>query len=205
MGPPTAEGGVVNWMDGAPRRAVVTGTVLAEAGQPAEAVLVVIDGALHLTSRNPDTVRQHVVERVGRWGLVGDVEAVTGRPHGFRVVAGAPSVVAFVGVAGFLSALNTATGRQRWSLILAERDAGHRRRIEGLVTRDLRGRVASTLLDHADDSGTVSLSHRVIAEVVGARRQSVTRVLAQMGAEGLVGTGYRTVRILDPERLRSTT
>jgi CRP-like cAMP-binding protein len=81
-----------------------------------------------------------------------------------------------------------------------------RRRLLAIMTSDLTGQVAFLLLEHAEP-GTegipvVHLSHDVIAQLLGARRQSVSRVMADLRARGLLATGYRQIILRDPDGLQ---
>ena len=47
------------------------------------------------------------------------------------------------------------------------------------------------------------LTQQDLAEMVGASRESVTRLLTQMGRSGLVSVSRRKIEIRDPDRLRA--
>jgi CRP-like cAMP-binding protein len=67
--------------------------------------------------------------------------------------------------------------------------------------------VAFLLLEHAEMSGdgppVLQLSHDVIAQLLGARRQSVSRVLGGLRDRGLVTTAYRRLVLEDPDGLQA--
>ncbi len=48
----------------------------------------------------------------------------------------------------------------------------------------------------------VRLSHTTLAHLLGARRQSVTRVFAELRTRGVVSTSYGVTFVEDPEGLR---
>jgi len=48
----------------------------------------------------------------------------------------------------------------------------------------------------------VRLSHTTISHLLGARRQSVTRVIAQLRLRGLVETSYGSTELLGEDGLR---
>ena len=52
---------------------------------------------------------------------------------------------------------------------------------------------------HAD----VTLSQHELAGMIGASRESVARALGTLRGRGLVETGRRAIRVVDPEGLRS--
>lgn len=65
-------------------------------------------------------------------------------------------------------------------------------------------RVARHLLSlTADANNTLHCTHEELGSAVGASRVTVSRVLAQLEAQGLLSRGYRTLRLLDREALAS--
>ena len=53
-----------------------------------------------------------------------------------------------------------------------------------------------------DDVIELAISQSEVARMIGASRQTVNRCLIKLEEEGLIETGFNTIRILDPERLR---
>lgn len=88
----------------------------------------------------------------------------------------------------------------RWMTSIARRLDEDRRRLVVVTSKPLIARVAYLLLDlgEVDSTGqcSVRLSHTTLAHLLGARRQSVTRVIAELRAQGLVSTSYG-VTVLD--------
>lgn len=81
-----------------------------------------------------------------------------------------------------------------------------------LVFRDVRTRVGKVLLELADrygephDNGVrieLKLTHQELANLVGTSRESVTRVLAELQDERIIGFDGRTLLLLDSQRLES--
>lgn len=72
--------------------------------------------------------------------------------------------------------------------------------------RGLEERVTLRLVDLAERSGdtTLRITQSDLAQEVGATRESVARVLAELRARGLVRTGRGRVEILDLRRLAET-
>ena len=63
-------------------------------------------------------------------------------------------------------------------------------------------RVARWLLDQpAAGDGVIRCTHESLGQAVGLSRVTVSRVLGQMAAEGIVALRYRTVAVLDREAL----
>jgi CRP-like cAMP-binding protein len=77
------------------------------------------------------------------------------------------------------------------------------KRVEELSGGGLRARVASVLLDQAaDGSGVVRLPQSTLADLLGASRSSVNRILKDMEARGMLRVRYRRVEILDAGAVR---
>lgn len=84
-------------------------------------------------------------------------------------------------------------------------------RVEDLVFRTVRTRVARMLGELADDFGCDENGCRVIdipitqselATLVGATRQTVNQTLQEFSSEGLIGRDHRRIVLLAPERLQ---
>jgi CRP-like cAMP-binding protein len=87
---------------------------------------------------------------------------------------------------------------QRFLYSLASRLERMQRRLLQLTGGELRTQVAALLLDEAGaDSDAIRLPQGTLAELLGARRPSVNRVLKQLEAEGAIRLTYRQVDILD--------
>lgn len=89
---------------------------------------------------------------------------------------------------------------------IARRLDSGRRRLAVITTRPLEAQVAYILLEqqesHPDGTCVVRLSHAVIAQLIGARRPSVTRVMAGLHARGLTARGYGRTQLIDVSELR---
>jgi CRP-like cAMP-binding protein len=70
--------------------------------------------------------------------------------------------------------------------------------LESLAFRALPARLASLLLEEANDCGSVAgLSHQDLAERLGTYRETVSQVVGRFRDEGLIAVGQRYIRILD--------
>ena len=94
----------------------------------------------------------------------------------------------------------------RWMTSIARRLDDDRRRLVVVTSKPLISQVAYLLLDLAEADlhgrGVVRLSHTTLSHLLGARRQSVTRVIAQLRQRGLVETAYGATVLLDEDGLR---
>jgi CRP-like cAMP-binding protein len=78
-------------------------------------------------------------------------------------------------------------------------------KIGGLVLLDVPGRIAQLLLDVAEEGGAATidkpLTHQVIAQMIGASRETVSRTMREFQDAGLIGVHRRRITILDRSRL----
>ncbi len=91
----------------------------------------------------------------------------------------------------------------RWMAALAARLATAQDRLEELLAGPLDYQLASMLLHLVDDEQQVHVSQQVISQLLGSRRQSVARSLANLERRGLIEKQYRRIRILDAAGLRA--
>ncbi len=89
---------------------------------------------------------------------------------------------------------------------IARRLDDDRRRLVVVTSKPLISQVAYLLFDLAevDMAGqrVVRLSHTTMAHLLGARRQSVTRVITQLRQQGLIVTRYGAAVLVDEDGLR---
>lgn len=92
----------------------------------------------------------------------------------------------------------------RWLLSAAQRMERTQRRLLEVLGKSLQSQLCMLLLDRAD-KGRVNLSQQTLADLVGAQRSSVNRVLKGLQRQGLISVAYREIDILDPGGLVSRT
>lgn len=96
---------------------------------------------------------------------------------------------------------------------IAERFKQIESRIENLVFRDVRARLASLLLELAGDFGEraadgsvrieLPLTQAELGKLIGATRQTVNQAIGELEAAGLVGRRRGALTLLKPDALRS--
>ncbi|MEX0874626.1 MAG: Crp/Fnr family transcriptional regulator [Actinomycetota bacterium] len=88
--------------------------------------------------------------------------------------------------------------------IVGERLAAAEDQIEDLAFRSAQQRVARAVVKllEASRRGKLSVSHEQIARDAGVARETVTKVLGGMEREGWIKTGYRSLRVLEPDPIR---
>jgi CRP-like cAMP-binding protein len=181
------------------------GTVVAAAGSAATHVQVVADGELELMARLESGRTTMAVVRTG--GVIQDIPMLMGKPMPFDAVASRDTEMIALSRQRFTELLHSSpTLAIRWMASIARRLDDDRRRLVVITSRPLIAQVAYLLLDLAevDNSGrcTVRLSHTTMAHLLGARRQSVTRVIAELRHQDLISTRYGVTVLDDPDGLR---
>jgi len=186
-------------------RYVDAGTVVAAAGSPATHVQVIGDGELELMARLDSGRVTMAVVRTG--GVIQDIPMLLGNPMPFDAVASRDSEMIAVSRQRWTQLLASSPSLSlRWMTSIARRLDDDRRRLVVVTSKPLISQVAYLLLDLAetDHAGrfVVRLSHTTMAHLLGARRQSVTRVIAELRRRGLVATSYGVTALLDADGLR---
>lgn len=77
------------------------------------------------------------------------------------------------------------------------------RRVIHLMHKTVKAQVADLLGAEADAQGEVHLSQAAMATLLGASRQSVNEALSELRKIGAIETGYRLVRVIEPDALRA--
>lgn len=185
-------------------RSAGTGQLVLTVGSPATHVVAVVHGELELRSRiDSGPVAMAVVRR---GGVVGDVPMLLETPMPFDALATQPTDLVLLSKRRWMGLVTSRPALcQRWTSSLARRLDDDRRRLVMVQSRPLIAQVAYLLLDLADRDGQgvlqVRLTQATMAQLIGARRQSVTRVFGELRDHGLIQTGYATTDILDEQGL----
>lgn len=96
--------------------------------------------------------------------------------------------------------------------VLSARLREAKEQLADLALKDVRQRVAAVLLQLVERHGreektpghiSIAMTHQELAQMVGASRETVTRVLGEFREGGLVATDGRKITIVDEEFLRS--
>jgi CRP-like cAMP-binding protein len=184
---------------------VEAGSRLLKAGDRIDHVVVVGSGEVELLAHSPAGRRVMAVVRKG--GVIGDIPLLIEAPMPFDAVVSRRALICTLDREGMLAFLASAPSASlRWMRSIAMRLNDDRRRLLAILTSDLAGQVAFLLLEHAEAGlegvPVVHLSHDVIAQLLGARRQSVSRVIAELRVQGLLATAYRRIDLIDPAGLQ---
>jgi CRP-like cAMP-binding protein len=184
-------------------RSAEPGEVVLTAGAPVKHVLAVVRGELDLMSRLQTGRATMAVVRRG--GVLADIPLLLDAPMPFDVVATQPSDLIALSREPWMELVTSSPALcLRWMTSIARRLDNDRRRLVMVQSRPLIAQVAYLLLDLADrddDPPRVRLSQATMAQLLGARRQSITRVLSELRERGFIETGYATTDIVDEQGL----
>lgn len=181
------------------------GTVVAASGSRVTHVQVVRNGELELRARLDEGRATMAVVRAG--GIIGDIPLLLNAPMPFDAIASRETELITLSRQRWTELLTSSPDLAlRWMTSIAHRLDDDRRRLVVVTSKPLIGQVAYLLLDLSEDGPAgepvVKLSHTTMAHLIGARRQSVTRVVADLKQRGLVEARYGHTVILDKEGLR---
>lgn len=181
------------------------GTVAAAAGSQVTEIQIVGTGELELRARLDQGRATMAVVRTG--GVIADIPLLLNAPMPFDAIASRDTELIALSRGRWTELLRSSPDLAlRWMTSIARRLDDDRRRLVVVTSKPLVSQVAYLLLDLAEDGPAgdqvVRLSHTTIAHLLGARRQSVTRVVGQLKGHGLVDSRYGYTVIRDPGGLR---
>ncbi|HEX3700977.1 MAG TPA: Crp/Fnr family transcriptional regulator [Phenylobacterium sp.] len=177
------------------------GRLLCQAGDPGDAVYVVLDGEIEVrtASRGGREVR---FVALGKGALVGEMAVLDGGPRSADMAATRRSRLWRIPRAALLERLEAEPAA---AVSLLVELVGRLRRtnaaLEAQTTLDLGGRLARLLLAEQNARGLVPLSQTELARRIGASREKVNRKLKEWSAEGQVDVTTAGIRVLAPDRL----
>ncbi|HEV2342782.1 MAG TPA: Crp/Fnr family transcriptional regulator [Actinocrinis sp.] len=184
------------------------GRVLMHEGDTTTFVIILLDGVVKATALTQDGRHALLAVRMGG-DLVGELSSVDGGPRSATVTTAGVVVARVVSQAEFLDctrrdpqishAVNTA--------VVAKLRLANRRRID-FTGCDVRTRLArvlhQTAVAYATKPGDgLPLTQPELATLAGAAEPTVHKALRDLRASGVVSTGYRSIRVLDLDRLQA--
>lgn len=185
---------------------IAPGTVVCEAGQPVEHVYFPISGSLSLTEAisGRDSVQTHSIGSEGMLGaaLVLDIDRA---PQ--RALAQMPCVALRMNTAKLRSALkqHPALRRalQRYLYVVILELSQNAICIH---FHEIKSRLARCLLEAHDQSESdhVSLTHQLLAEMLGVQRGAITLAAIKLQREGAIRYSRGKIFILDRKRLETS-
>ncbi len=177
------------------------GAPLMQPGQQVAQIGLIVSGEVELYRRK--TMRRVVLQVLRDGDVFGDIPVLCGKPapFGARALTDVEAIM-FEAPALWQLLERNPQATRRFLFSLASRLERMQRRLLELTAGDLRHQVAALLVDETDDErATVRLSQSTIAELLGATRPSVNRVLKQLETDGILDLAYRRVEVADRTRL----
>ena len=176
------------------------GTHLFKEGAPAEAAYLVESGEVEIYRGSSDTKR--VVARVGPGSVLGDIAMFGDTPY-ISSAKAVGQVRAFrFDRARLLPELHRHPAIcLRWLVAGLRQLEGTQRRVIRLMHKTVLAQVADLLAEESARRSEVNLSQASVAALLGVSRQSVNEALGRLREAGAVETGYRSIRILDDQKL----
>jgi len=180
--------------------------ILAE--EEGDALFIISQGEVKVSIVSEDG-REVILSMLGDGAVFGELALLDGKPRSANVVATRDTQLYMVRRADFLQLLYRVP--QIAVALLAELASRLRRtdrKIEGLALLDVTSRVSETLLQLAADQGRQTddgivldsrPTHQQLANMSGTTRETVSRVLKRLEAQGYVSVEGRVITILREE------
>lgn len=178
------------------------GTIIVTAGDQSDAVYFVTKGDLKICVTGEDG-KEVILNVIGPGESFGELAVLTGEPRSADVIAKTPCELMIMEKADYLHAV-----RSDPDLALAALEY-HARMVHGLTEKvsslalvDVFGRVAALLKSNASDTdaGKVieGMTHQDIAAVVGASREMVSKIMADLKKGGYIDAQRKKITLLKP-------
>ncbi len=179
------------------------GEVLFQAGDPGDAVYVVVDGEVEVRNSTPGG-RDIVLVALGPGALVGEMAALDGGPRSADIAATRRSRLWRISRQALLEALES---EPKAAVALVVELSGRLRAADADIgdktVLGLAGRLARLLLAEAPPQGLVAMTQTDIGRRLGYSREKVNRRLNAWAREDLVALTPAGVRVLDGEGLQA--
>ncbi len=181
------------------------GSVILFEDDPGDSLFIVRSGRVKVVLVSEDG-REVILGVLGVGEHFGELSLIDDQPRSAHVIAMEDATLLVLRRDDFRRRVEV-NPSVAWAL-LAELSRRLRRadgKIGGLVLLDVPGRIAQLLLDTADEGGAPAidkpLTHQVIAQMIGASRETVSRTMREFQEAGLIGVDRRRITIQDRVRL----
>ena len=182
-------------------RPMAPGEHLFEEGDRAASTFLVEEGDLEIYRGKGQ--RRRVLARAGPASILGDMAMFGDRPHIASAQALRPARVMQFDRSRLLPELAVHPGiLLRWLVAGMNRIEKSQLRVVRLMHKAVLAQVADVLVEESQRQPDVNLSQSTLATLLGVSRQSVNEALGRLRGQKVVETGYRSIKVLDPDRLR---
>ncbi len=172
-------------------RRVPRGQSVMHAGERTDYVYFVLTGSLKVVVSDEDG-REVILSILGQGELFGEMGMFGEQPRSASVIAVMPSDLVMIAKQDFRTIMHD-NFEVAWRIMcnLADRLRNADRKIESLALMDVYGRVARLLLEMSEEvQGETVVVRKItkqdIAKMIGASREMVSRVMKDLGAQGLI-------------------
>ncbi len=172
-------------------RRIPRGQTVVHVGDRTDFVYFVLTGNLKVVVSDEDG-REVILSILGQGELFGEMGIFGEHPRSASVVAVVPSDLVVVAKHDFRAVMEE-NFEIAWRIMcnLADRLRNADRKIESLALMDVYGRVARLLIEMSEDVGgeqvvVRKITKQDIAKMIGASREMVSRVMKDLGAQGLI-------------------
>ncbi len=172
-------------------RRIPRGQTVVRVGDHTDYVYFVLTGSLKVVVSDEEG-REVILSILGQGELFGEMGIFGEQPRSASVVAVVPSDLVMIAKHDFRLIMEN-TFDVAWRIMgnLSERLRTADRKIESLALMDVYGRVARLLIDMSEDVGGKTMvarkiSKQDIAKMIGASREMVSRVMKDLGQQGLI-------------------
>jgi CRP/FNR family cyclic AMP-dependent transcriptional regulator len=183
------------------------GARIVREGDPGDALFIVRSGEVKVELIAQDG-REVILGVLGVGDHFGELSLIDGQPRSAHVVATVPSVLLVLRRGDFRKQVEEQP-QVAWALLgeLSRRLRQADGTIGSLVLRDVPGRVAKVLLDHAapGEPATLvkALTHQTIADMIGASRETVSRAMAEFQDRQWIAVVRRQITLTDRAALEA--
>jgi CRP-like cAMP-binding protein len=192
-----------------PRRFNTDQTIFMQ-GDTGDCMYLLLEGTIKVVSETPSG-REVTLTLLGPGSFFGDMALLDGEPRSASTYAVEPAQALVLHRSDFFSFLDHTPGAARSLLgFLSQRLRHANARIQDLALLTARQRLAAVLIDLAKRQGTSvedgillprSVSHRVLAGLLGTTRETITRMAADFRTDGALEQVGRQLKVLDLMRL----
>jgi CRP/FNR family transcriptional regulator, cyclic AMP receptor protein len=183
-------------------RSIVKGTTIVRAGDPTDALYVLISGSMKVYNCDNEG-REVIIAILGPGEFIGEMGLIDGAPRSANVVAREHCDLVMIGKEAFKRCLQDnfeVAWQMMKSLVRRLREAD--KKIESLALLDVYGRVAKLLLDQSEQVDgrriiTRKLPKQDIAKMVGASREMVSRVMKDLETSGYISVDSGSIVLLE--------
>lgn len=196
---------------GSRRRKAERGQLILERGEPGSSVLFVLSGHV-LAVQWTQGGREIVYSEIAPGSAFGELSVLSGMPRSLSLYARTACVLLEVPGA-LLTGLMETQPQVRQAVIqgLVRRIHDLTDRVQELTSLDVEERLRAYLLRVSLEHGGLEPGHQMpdppthaeMANIIGANREAVSRVLARLSRAGIIESGRRYLRILRPDALIS--